>query len=585
MPGLNQRNEGTLKSQSRKHLSSSAIVSAVSLGLLFLPTGCANPSTPAAPPFPTPAIPIPTIAAISPISTLAGSGAGFTLTVNGTNFVATSVINFGGTTPATMFVSSWQLTAAIPAAAISSAGPIAVTVTNRTPGGGTSNMVQFAINNGTYSIPTISSVYPDPGCVPVGAQAFALSVSGANLVPNSVIRWNGTDLPTQFYNADASQNILVNAVLALVPASDTATAGIATVTVFNPAPGGGVSNPVSFNITAGGVGPIAVAVDPTGKFAYAANVGCGDFFNSNVSMYTINPADGTLTSAGPPVTTGDYYADLMAIDPSGRFAYVANGGDPDGSSGSLSMYSINGTTGTLTPKGMISGAFRPAGLAMHPSGKFVYVANSAGDYSNVSMYALNATTENSQLLGSVPVGTTITSLTVDPSGKFAYVGIYPDDPNKANLLIYSINPTTGVLMAMGTIPGVVSTPWIAIHPSGKFVYVVDENEISTYTLNATTGNLTSSGTLAATPGPIVIHPSGKFAYVTSSAGVTLYTIDATTGALTFAGTTAAGTPPDSITIHPSGKFAYETNQSSNSVSMYSVDTSTGFLTLIGTIGT
>ena len=64
----------------------------------------------------------------------------------------------------------------------------------------------------------------------------------------------------------------------------------------------------------------------------------------------------------------------------------------------------------------------------------------------------------------------------------------------------------------------------------------------------------------------------------------MYTIDATTGALTSMGTIAAGTDPVSVAVDPSGKFAYVTNSGSNDVSMYSIG-STGTLTLIATIGT
>jgi 6-phosphogluconolactonase len=66
--------------------------------------------------------------------------------------------------------------------------------------------------------------------------------------------------------------------------------------------------------------------------------------------------------------------------------------------------------------------------------------------------------------------------------------------------------------------------------------------------------------------------------------VSMYTIDATTGSLTLIGTIAAEQSPTSIAIHPSGKFAYVTNSGSNNVSMYSIG-STGTLTLIATIGT
>jgi 6-phosphogluconolactonase len=71
----------------------------------------------------------------------------------------------------------------------------------------------------------------------------------------------------------------------------------------------------------------------------------------------------------------------------------------------------------------------------------------------------------------------------------------------------------------------------------------------------------------------------------NSNDVSMYTINGTTGALTSTGTIAAGSSPTSIAIHPSGKFAYVTNSGSNNVSMYSIDGATGALMLIGTIGT
>jgi hypothetical protein len=52
------------------------------------------------------------------------------MTVTGTNFAATAVINFGGVAQTTNQVSATQLTATISAADIANAGTVAVTVTN-----------------------------------------------------------------------------------------------------------------------------------------------------------------------------------------------------------------------------------------------------------------------------------------------------------------------------------------------------------------------------------------------------------------------------------------------------------------------
>jgi 6-phosphogluconolactonase len=85
---------------------------------------------------------------------------------------------------------------------------------------------------------------------------------------------------------------------------------------------------------------------------------------------------------------------------------------------------------------------------------------------------------------------------------------------------------------------------------------------------------------------VAVDPAGKFAYVTNSASndVSMYTINATTGALTSTGMIARISPV-SVAVDPAGKFAYVTNSASNDVSIYSIDAATGALTLIGTIGT
>ena len=62
-----------------------------------------------------------------------------------------------------------------------------------------------------------------------------------------------------------------------------------------------------------------MTVDPSGRFAYVANL-VGD----NVSAYTINSSTGALSAvAGSPFAAGnDPWS--VTVDPSGKFAYVAN---------------------------------------------------------------------------------------------------------------------------------------------------------------------------------------------------------------------------------------------------------------------
>jgi len=70
-------------------------------------------------------------------------GSEFTLIVNGTGFVPSSIVNWNGSPRATTFVNASQLAATIPASDITSPGTALVTVLSPGPGGGLSNTVYF----------------------------------------------------------------------------------------------------------------------------------------------------------------------------------------------------------------------------------------------------------------------------------------------------------------------------------------------------------------------------------------------------------------------------------------------------------
>ncbi len=89
-----------------------------------------------------PPAPVPTLTALTPASMPAGAAA-FTLTVDGSGFVSTSVVHWNGTARPTTFVSATRLTAAIAAADVAAAGVAQVTVVTPAPAGGTSNSLPF----------------------------------------------------------------------------------------------------------------------------------------------------------------------------------------------------------------------------------------------------------------------------------------------------------------------------------------------------------------------------------------------------------------------------------------------------------
>ncbi len=129
---------------------------------------------------------VPTTISISPTSTTAG-GAQFTLTVNGTGFDSSSVVDINGSPRTTTFVSYTQVTAVITAADITAAGTSSITIVNPTPGGGTSNAQTLTVNKASTSIAVISSatssiygssvtftatVTPSAGGPPTGSVTF-----------------------------------------------------------------------------------------------------------------------------------------------------------------------------------------------------------------------------------------------------------------------------------------------------------------------------------------------------------------------------------------------------------------------------
>jgi 6-phosphogluconolactonase (cycloisomerase 2 family) len=432
------------------------------------------------------------------------------------------------------------------------------------------------------AVPTIG--YLSPIAAPRGAPGLTLAVHGSNFVSGSVVRWNGSDRPTAFVNSTL--------VTSQIAAADLATSGFTSITVFNPGPDGGSS--MNSGFTVGGVSPVSVAVaaDPSGhfgKFAYVAND-----LSDNVSIYTIDATTGLLTFAGE-IDAG-LYPSSVAVDPFGKFVYVANYGDHlAGISGSVSTYAIN-PDGSLTRLGSIAEpGVGTTSLAVHPSGKFAYAALSRFDNAiwTYSIDAISGALTAKQTIAGAIEGTTSTA--VHPSGEFAYLtngALLVGVPGSSDTVsTYAIDATTGALTLKGNIAAGTLPSSVAVDRSGKFAYVAngDSDDVSMYTIDATTGLLTSLGKIDAgrSPSSVAVDPSGKFAYVANakSNNVSMYTIDATTGALTFTGIRDAGRSPMSITVDPSGKFAYVANADSNSLSIYTIDASSGALTLIGTVGT
>jgi 6-phosphogluconolactonase len=332
--------------------------------------------------------------------------------------------------------------------------------------------------------------------------------------------------------------------------------------------------------------PSPTSGEAAGKFVYVTDLAS----SGTIWCYSIDdPLTGALTPRGS-VTAGKYPT-AVAVDPAGKFAYTANMG-----AGTISAYTINSTTGALTALSSNSGnpftaGTSPIGVTIDPTGKFAYVANMYNG--TISAYKIEQTTTATITAGALTAitgspfaaGTYPTNVTIDLTGKFAYVS----NIGSANISAYTIDSTTGALTAVSGSPFTAHSypnP-VTIDPTGKFAYVsnMGYSSISAYTINSTTGVLTEvSGSPFAAgvyPSPVTIDPTGSFAYVSNmgSGTVWAYTINSTTGALSNPLTYTIGTLtyPNTVTIDPSGGFAYVSLGSDSTIIAYKIE-STGALT-------
>jgi hypothetical protein len=138
--------------------------------------------------------PVPSLASgsLNPSSATAG-GAGFTLTITGSNFVSASVVQWNGSPRTTTYVSSTSLQAAIGASDIATTGSVSITVVTPAPGGGTSNALTVMLDN---PVPALTSINPSSALGSTGA--FTLSLIGTSFVSSSVVQWNGSTGPTTY---------------------------------------------------------------------------------------------------------------------------------------------------------------------------------------------------------------------------------------------------------------------------------------------------------------------------------------------------------------------------------------------------
>ena len=276
--------------------------------------------------------PVPTITMLSPPSATTGTGAQ-TLTINGTNFLATSTATYNGVAHTVTFVSAAQVTIPLTAGDQATAGNFAVVVTNPTPGGGASNSVSFTVNN---LVPTITTLSPSSATAGAGAQT--LTINGTNFVTTSTATYNGVAHTVTFVNAGQ--------VTIPLTAADQATGGNFAVVVTNPAPGGGASNSVNFTVNNGA--PTITTLSPSsataGASAQTLTINGTNFVTTSTATYNGVAHTVTFVNSGAvtiPLTVADQAT-------TGTFPVIVTNPAPGGGTSNTVNFTVNNAVPTLT---------------------------------------------------------------------------------------------------------------------------------------------------------------------------------------------------------------------------------------------
>ena len=321
---------------------------------------------------------------------------------------------------------------------------------------------------------------------------------------------------------------------------------------------------------------------------YALN---DDSSGSFVYGFRVNEATGALTAlAGFPVAAqsggiNSIVSERMVADQANLRLYVVNDG-----SNTVSAYSINSTTGALTPM-----PFSPITLpvsvwntiAVHPRGSPLVVANNAND-GLVDSFVITPTTATPAAGSPYNMGTGVAGFSsrFSQNGDYYYVG----GNMGTNIGGFGVDAATGVLTALAGSPfpaGASNVLGYATDSAGRLYGIDSTNGLRAFTssggaLTPVTGNPFASGLSARRFG--IVHPSGNFYIVAGNTGnnVGVYQISGSGAATTLTPVggspfATSGTTANALASNADGKFLYVANRISRNITTFSVTTGTGVL--------
>lgn len=255
--------------------------------------------------------------------------------------------------------------------------------------------------------------------------------------------------------------------------------------------------------------------------------------------------------------------------------------------GAVRLLRINDSTGVITTGAETPpvNGLSPTGLALHPSQKFLYAANSAAN--SISLFNIGADGTLTTSISPTPAGSGPREIVIDPSGQYLLVTNTLSD----NISVFSIDSGSGKLTEVAGSPFFANTGPTAmlITPSGHFVYVTNP-------LGYITAFSFSGGVLTAVPGSpfaagagvsaLAVDGNEKFLYSANTAANTVsgFALQPSGALQPLQGspyTSSGGSGPSAIAIDPANTIVYVTTPGSSfSIWAFSINATTGVLTTV-----
>jgi 6-phosphogluconolactonase (cycloisomerase 2 family) len=356
---------------------------------------------------------------------------------------------------------------------------------------------------------------------------------------------------------------------------------------------------------------------PRARFAYVGTYtghpgGTGN--GEGIYLFDVDAQSGALgnrrVAAGTPNPT------WIVLHPSRRFLYSINEvGDFKAANGelngSISAFGVNTATGALTPLNTVaSGGILPAHMSVDPSGRWALVANyEGGSFAVLPIHADGSPGEAVDVHRNAgPAGARLA--TNAPRGSFAVSGherphphmiattadhrfVLATDLGEDRIYRFRFDATSGRLAAAEDAPFVQMPTGdgprhFAFHPNGRWFYSLQE-EASTLALfhfNAASAALEQVQVVSTLPpdfagtsyaAELALSPDGRFLYCTNRLHDTVSSFAiGTDGRLKLLGEVSAmGDFPRHCALDPRGDYLYVCNQRSDAITSFRIDQTSG----------